>query len=170
MTTALRRAALFLFAAVAFGVITWNLIPQDPPPHASTRVDSYGDAALQASASPPAAGSAPQVGFVSPAPGNPIAATRGATTRDYAIAVAELRGLPPDADVGTRLELWVTWDRPVTRKPRLQRLVPEATLVRIAPPVTPEGPAAAVLRVPTGRISDLLYADGYGALSVTVLS
>lgn len=165
MSAALRRAALFLFAAVAFGVIAWNLIPQDGR---SPAIDSYGGAS---SSSAPAAGLASQVGIVSPAPASPTGAARDTTpTRDYAIAVAKLRGLPPDAEVGTRLELWVTWDRPLTRKPRLQRLVPEATLVRIAPPVTPEGPAAAVLRVPTGRISDLLYADGYGALSVTVLS
>jgi hypothetical protein len=162
MTATLRKAGLFLFTVIAFGVVAWNLIPQDgpAPPAPADVAPTY--------AAPPAP---PAPSPVVPTGGDPArSATLGPGSRDYAIALPELRGLPQDASPGTRLEVWVTWDRPVTRSPKVQRLLPEASLVRIIPPTTPEGVPAAVLRVPNSSMSDLLYADGYGALSATVLS
>jgi hypothetical protein len=159
MTPTLRKAGLFLFAVIAFAVIAWNLSPQ-PPRTAPSSIDAEQ---TYAAAAPPA---------VTTSVSGPVEGTGavGPGARDYAIALPELRGLPPDAAPGTQLELWVTWDRPVTRSPKVQKLLPAATLVRIIPPITPEGVAAAVLRVPTASMSDLLYADGYGALSAIVLA
>ena len=90
------------------------------------------------------------------------------TTRSYAISITELQGFPSDAVPGTRFELWVAWDPPITPRPRFQRLVRDVVLERVIPPLTANGPTAAMLEVPEARISDLLYADRYGALSVLV--
>lgn len=89
--------------------------------------------------------------------------------RAYALAVPELKGLPANASPGTRLELWVAWDPPITKEPRVQRLIKEAILDEIIPPVVPEAPATAIVSVPTKSVPDLLYGDRYGALSATIL-
>jgi hypothetical protein len=89
--------------------------------------------------------------------------------RGYALPVAELAGLPGDAPPGTELELWVTWDPPVTERPRLQRLIPRVVLQKITPAVTSDGPDAAILLVPEKKLPDLVYADRYGAISVALI-
>jgi hypothetical protein len=89
--------------------------------------------------------------------------------RGYALPVAELSGLPADASPGTELELWVTWDPPVTERPRLQRLIRHAVLEKVAAAVTPDGLGAAILLVPVKKLPDLVYADRYGAISVGLL-
>lgn len=86
----------------------------------------------------------------------------------YAVAVNELHGLSPQAIPGTTLDIWVAWEPPVTKKPRIQPLLADVILEGIAPPVLPDGPHAALLLVPAGQISDLLYGDRYGSLSVTI--
>jgi hypothetical protein len=80
-----------------------------------------------------------------------------------------LEGLPPDAPAGTRMELWVAWDPPVTKAPKVQRLLPEVILERTVPPVVPEAPATAIVAVPAKDVSRLVYGDRYGALSVALL-
>ena len=100
-------------------------------------------------------------------PGSPLEET--ADVRGYALPVAELSGLPGDTPPGTELELWVTWDPPVTKRPRLQRLIRRVVLEKVAPAVTPDGPDAAILLVPVEKLPDLVYADRYGALSVALL-
>jgi hypothetical protein len=100
-------------------------------------------------------------------PSNSLPAT--AQMRGYALPVAELSGLPGDARPGTELELWVTWDPPVTKRPRLQRLIRRVVLEKVAPAVTPDGPDAAILLVPVEKLPDLVYADRYGAISVGLL-
>ncbi len=67
------------------------------------------------------------------------------------------------------MDLWVAWDPPITKSPRIQRLVSDVMLEKIVPPVTPDGPAAAILAIEVSEIGDLLYADRYGSLSVTLL-
>jgi hypothetical protein len=94
----------------------------------------------------------------------------GADRRGYALAVPELNGLSEDAAPGTRLELWVAWDPPVTKESRVQRLLADVILEEIIAPVLPEAPATAVLSVPEKRVPDLLWGDRYGSLSVTMLS
>jgi hypothetical protein len=92
----------------------------------------------------------------------------GGNTKSYAIPVPELAGLPSDAPPGTRLELWVAWDPPITKTPKIQRLLKDVTLEKIVPPVVPEAPATAILSLPDRAVPDLLYGDKYGSLSVTM--
>jgi hypothetical protein len=88
-------------------------------------------------------------------------------TRAYAIATSELAGLPPDPQPGARLDLWVTWSPPVVPEIRVQKLIPGIVLEKVAPPVTPSGSPAAVFLVPVKDMSDLLWADRFGELSVS---
>lgn len=90
-------------------------------------------------------------------------------TRTYALSTSEISGLPADATPGTRLEVWVAWDRPITRTPKIQRLLDEVILERLVPPVTPDGPTSAILQVKNSQVADLLYGDRWGSLSVVVL-
>ena len=86
----------------------------------------------------------------------------------YALATAELAGLSPDAAPGSPLELWVTWTKPISKEPSVQKLLDGVTLERIVPPVTPDGPEVAVLNVSSKDIPDLIYGDRFGALSVVL--
>lgn len=89
--------------------------------------------------------------------------------RAYAVSVPELQGLSEGALSGTKLELWVAWEPPVTKSPRVQRLVDEVVLERIVAPTVPEAPSTAVLLVPPKAIPDVIYGDLYGRLSVVSL-
>jgi|GEM_PF-4652764 len=62
--------------------------------------------------------------------------------RTYAVALPALRGLPEDAAPGTRLDLWVRWGDEVKTDERLQHLLDDVRLERIAPPFTPESAPA----------------------------
>jgi hypothetical protein len=88
--------------------------------------------------------------------------------KTYAMAVPELAGLSSSAVPGTRLELWVAWDPPLTKSPKIQRLLKDVILEKIVPPTVPEAPATAILSVPERAVPDLLYGDKYGSLSVTM--
>jgi hypothetical protein len=112
---------------------------------------------------PPAATPMPVRG---PASGE---ATIGDGYRSYALEVTELDGLPPDAPPGTLLEVWVTWEPPLTRKIKIQKLIPRARLEKIIPNIVPEAPATALVSVPRSTIVDLMYGDRFGRLGVTVL-
>jgi hypothetical protein len=104
-----------------------------------------------------------------PAPATTTPASAGPGFRSYAIEVTELEGLPPNAQPGARLELWVTWEPPLTKSIKVQRLIRTVRLESMVEPVVPEAPATAVLSVPAGNIPDLLYGDRFGALSVSIL-
>jgi hypothetical protein len=43
------------------------------------------------------------------------------------------------------------------------------TLERLIPPVVEGGPTTALLEIPNGHQTDMLYGDRYGDLAVTVL-
>ena len=96
------------------------------------------------------------------------AATPDPGRRSYAIGLQDLPGLPPDAAPGARLELWVTWEPPVTKAPRLQKLIGDVVLERTIPGSVPEAPVTVLLSIPADRTGDLIYADGYGRLSVVL--
>jgi hypothetical protein len=153
MTASMRRAGLLLFAVVAIGIVAWNLVP----------APSSNDRAPATMSSP---GSVGVVAVPSRAAQEPA---QVAGAREYALALDELQGFPPDLAPGAAIELWVRWDRPSGAAPKLQRLIPRADFVRLVAPVTPGGPTAVVVRVPLRRVPDLLWADGYGSLSATVL-
>lgn len=117
-----------------------------------------------------------------PAPGVPLAISDGAHSRpetaiptpqtpdlvSYAFDVGELDGLPPNVTSGQKLDLWVTWEPPVTKRTVVQPLMKGIALEKVAPPVLPNGPAAALFLVPQARVGDLIWADRYGALSVVL--
>ena len=92
------------------------------------------------------------------------------TTREYAVEVSDLLGLPPDIQPGEVMEIWVAWDPAVARGPQIQRLLKVVTLERFVEPVTMDGPRVAVLSVPRERIGDLMYGDIFGSLTVTLES
>jgi hypothetical protein len=105
----------------------------------------------------------------SPNPTTGIPATSKACGQSYAVATNRLRGLPPDATPGTRFTLWVSWGPRVTKAPRIQKLIPVVTLERLIPPVVGQGPTTALLAIPRAHLSDMLYADRFGDLAVTLL-
>jgi hypothetical protein len=109
--------------------------------------------------------------------GSPIAgvspeapAATGPHLTSYAVATADLAGLPPDAGPGTVLDLWVSWEPPLVEPSEVgvQSLLRGAILEKIVPPVTAQGPYVAKLLVSRAQVADLLNADRYGALSVTL--
>jgi hypothetical protein len=87
----------------------------------------------------------------------------------YSIDMDEITGLSPVADPGSVAELWVTWDRPLTRVPKLQPVVHDALLAQISPPLTADGPTVATFLVSRRSVERLLLADRYGSLSATVV-
>jgi hypothetical protein len=89
--------------------------------------------------------------------------------RSYALEITALDGLPPNASPGTALEIWVTWEPPVTRSIRVQKLIPRVYVQKIIPNIVPEGPATAMLRIPKDDVADVLYGDRFGRLSAIVL-
>jgi hypothetical protein len=97
-----------------------------------------------------------------------VAPKRVDDVRAYALAFEELTGLPRDVPPGTRIDLWVAWDPPVTKGPRLQRLLTNLTVEKMAPGVTP-GTDSVILAVPEKRVARLLYGDRYGELSATMI-
>lgn len=93
---------------------------------------------------------------------------RAAGLRTYALPVSELAGLPPDAEPGTELELWVAWDPPVTKEPRVQRLLRRVLLQAVLAPPSRELPAVALIAIRARDTAELIYGDRYGTLSVTL--
>jgi len=113
-----------------------------------------------------------------PAPGDRVPSQEPATQpvapsngdlRSYAVSAAEVAGLSVDTPQGTRLELWVAWDPPVTKEPRVQRLVDEVVLERIVPPTVPEAPATAILLIAPQSVDEVIYGDIWGRLSAVAL-
>ncbi|HYI44842.1 MAG TPA: hypothetical protein VE174_05185 [Actinomycetota bacterium] len=107
-----------------------------------------------------------------PASGTPLPEASIATTKSdgreiYAITLSDLPGLTPDSAPGTRVNLWVTWEPPVTRRPKVQLLLEGVTLERISPPLTVNGPFVANLLVSRKGLPDLLWADRFGKLNAS---
>lgn len=158
MTTTTRKLAIFAVAAGVMIFVGW-------------------DAFAGISSPAPVSGEPPALNTPSPGASVPVveppAETPARVAQDrvsYAIAVAELAGLSPTATPGTVLQLWVTWDPPVTKRPQLQKLLDGVVLDEIAPPVTPEGPHVALLSVARSQLDELLWADRYGSLSAAVIT
>lgn len=156
--TPTKKRLLSIGAALATPVVVWSMITtQARPGH--TRPVTAEPTPQTPSASPvePAEVAAP-----SPARGEAPGAV------SYAIAVPELHGLSPHAAPGTELQVWVAWEPPISKEPRIHRLVDSVILEEITPPLLPDGPHVAMLLVPRKELRNLLYGDRYGALSVAV--
>ena len=91
-----------------------------------------------------------------------------AVLRSYALSLDDLRGLSPNAAPGTRLELWVTYEPPVTKRVRNQLLIRDAVLDRIVPALDPLGPDTALLLVRNKDIPKLITAERFGSPSASV--
>jgi hypothetical protein len=153
MSRKTRRLALTATAPIVVLAVTWNLLPSEHEPSRSFPTQTVSRPSQATTPSNETESAPDSVEFGS---------------RSYAVPLPELHGLPPDAAPGTELELWVAWEPPITSGPKFQRLVPHLTLQRIAPPVEAGAPPTVLLAVPTSRLSDLLYGDRFGTLSVAV--
>jgi len=87
----------------------------------------------------------------------------------YAFLLPELEGLPPSTSPGTEIEIWATWEPPVTKRLKVQRLIPRATISKILPSIEP-GPPTVVLEIERRYIPDIMFGDRFGALSVVLAS
>jgi hypothetical protein len=81
----------------------------------------------------------------------------------------ELEGLPPSTSSGTEIEIWATWEPPVAKRLKVQRLIPQATVSKILPSIEP-GPPTVVLELERRFIPDILFGDRFGSLSVVLAS
>lgn len=88
--------------------------------------------------------------------------------RGYALSLPEVEGLPPNLDPGSRLELWVAWDPPLTKEPRIQKLVRGVVYERTIPAVVQGEPPTAMVLVPEDEVDELMYGDRYGSLSASL--
>ena len=85
----------------------------------------------------------------------------------YAFLMPELEGLPPTISSGTEIEIWATWEPPVTKRPNVQRLIPRAIVGKVIPSIEP-GPPTVVLEVERRFLPDIMFGDRFGALSVVL--
>ncbi|MGH2756822.1 MAG: hypothetical protein ACRDI3_03445 [Actinomycetota bacterium] len=155
--TAAGSAGLVLIALSVFFGSTSSADPQ-------ASWDEPADASIVAEAQV-----SPVPSYAAPAQVMPPSSITHTSRRSYAIALPELKGLPPDASPGTEMELWVAWEPPVTQRPRIQRLLRAVVLEKIAPPAIEGGPSVALLSIAASDVSDLMWGHRYGALSVVLL-
>src|SRR5687767_92396 len=106
-----RRTVNLISVAVAAVVVVWigsGLLFGGPPPADPTDL-----------ASTPAA--VPTTGNLATPAAIPAETVPTAPSlREYALAVPELEGLPPDITTGSRLDVWVSWEPPVAKRPKIQ--------------------------------------------------
>jgi hypothetical protein len=84
------------------------------------------------------------------------------------LSEADVSGLPLDTPPGTRLELWVAWEPPVTRTAKLQLLIRDVVLEKVISGFPEGAPATILLSLRARDVDDMLWADRYGALSLTI--
>jgi hypothetical protein len=164
MTSQTRRLLYTAGLTVLIALTIWSWIPKTEKvtaegPLSPVLAHETGTDPVTTTNSGPGAGA-------QASPAAPLAAPD--ERRSYAIGLHELDGLPQDTVPGTMIDLWAAWDPPITPEPRFQRLMRSVIVEDIQSPVVPEGPVTVILSVPTHRIPDLLYADRYGAISVTL--
>ena len=158
----MRRLAMTGGGAAVAAILLWSFIPAGAPPGspsitpATAPTSSPTHATSIEATTPPTATSTP-TSVQSPPPTIP--------RRAYALGLHEIAGLSPDAVAGTRLELWVTWEPPITERVQVQLLLKDVVVERMIPPSLPEGPTTVLLSVPVRGVSDLLYGDRFGELS-----
>lgn len=158
-----------LLAGVGF-LVTLYVIPSGPK---DVSIESTVDAGERAPAPSAQAGS--KAGAEeTPAADQPDGALvngRDSTTtyRAYSIGLSEVRGLAPGVQPGTRFDLWVAWNRPITRGPRVQKLLSGAIVGELIPPLTPEGPVIVELLIPVRELPDFLFAHRYGSLNAVAV-
>jgi hypothetical protein len=131
----------------------------EPTSYAS--IDAYG------SPIDPYAYPSPTATAVMPSP-VPASQFESLARRSYALSEADVSGLPLDTPPGTRLELWVAWEPPVTRTAKLQLLIRDVVLEKVISGFPEGAPATILLSLRARDVDDMLWADRYGALSLTI--
>lgn len=144
-------------AVVGFIAVNTLMAPAAPLPGPAVGGASPGGPATPSQMADPAAAASPSSTV-------PTTTSR----RSYAVGLQDLAGFPPDAAPGARLELWVTWEPPLTREPQLRKLAGDVVLERMIPGAVPEAPVTVLLSLPADKVSDLMYADTFGKLSVAI--
>jgi hypothetical protein len=118
-----------------------------------------------ATSSPSTTAASPRADPTAAASDTPPGAPARADVVSYAVALEDLPGLSPDAPPGTRMQLWVAWEPPIVRRPRLDLLLRGVILEKVVPPLSPRGRGTALLLLRPADVPDLLYADRWGSLS-----
>jgi hypothetical protein len=85
----------------------------------------------------------------------------------YAFLLPELEGLSSTVEPGTEIEIWATWEPPVTKRLKVQLLIPKATVTKVIPSIEP-GPPTVMLELERRLIPDILFGDRFGDLSVVL--
>lgn len=161
-----RQRTLLIGAAVVLGAILLLWEPAPVAPDEPTAPAGIEGSAPTADPSP-----APAVAPVTPAStgeDTDLVPSPVVDRREYALGMHELSGFPLETPPGARMELWVAWDPPLTKAPKVRRLIRDVIVADIIPPLTPDGPTAVIVSVPTDRVPDLIYGDRYGDLSVVL--
>ncbi len=155
-------AASVMGAVVAVGAAQLFFRPTPAPGWVASSAGQGGRGVRGVHPSPSPTSIATTIPLATPTPTGALA------LREYALAISELHGLPPDVQPGQQLELWVAWDPEFSDGPQIQRLLKTVTLTRFVEPVTADGPRVVILSVPVNRVGDLMYGDRFGSLSVTL--
>jgi hypothetical protein len=118
-----------------------------------------------------ASGDAPLVAtspVVTPSPSPSATGRSGGQRMEYAIALADLRGLPLDLREGSEIDLWVSWDDDYAEGPQVRKLLRTVSISRFVQPVTADGPLVVVLSIPNQSLKAVMYGDLYGSFAVAV--
>ena len=170
MTSKTRRLAFTAGFVVLFALTVWSWFPgaaaKDQAGSASATELTAPDST--APGTPAELSDAASTTEPPPEVAAPVAPSQASDRQSYALGLHDIAGLAHDTPPGTIVDLWVAWDPPVTKRPQFQRLIPSVVIQEIIPPFVPEGPVTVMLSVPAKKIGDLLYADRYGAISVTL--
>ena len=161
MTSKTRRLAFTAGFVVLFALTLWSWFPGGDA-QANKPDSAAGTKPTGIPLSP-----APELSDSSPEAAAPTTSQLESDRQSYALGLHDIAGLAQDTAAGTVVDLWVAWDPPITKKPQFQRLIPSVVIEEIMPPFVPEGPVTVMLSVPAKKIGDLLYADRYGAISIS---
>ncbi|MFP5298778.1 MAG: hypothetical protein ACLGHL_07315 [Actinomycetota bacterium] len=140
------RLALAAATASVVGLLIPGLFGGSGPSGSHLRTDPAATPAV-ASTTPP----------TSPPPGDRMA---------YYMSFDEVDGLPLDTEPWTPVELWVTWDPPITDEPLAQKLSNDVYVESVLPPVVPGSGHVVKFSIRHKDREPLVYADRYGSISV----
>lgn len=155
-----RNLVLAAGVAAVLMVFLWQAVPSTPATDTSALPQDSSETPPLAAISPtPLQTSAPQ------APIGDVAEV----SRTYSIGLHELSGLTELTAPGTRIDIWASWGPPLTKRPQVQRLLRNVTILRIQPPFLPEGPVAVVLSLSKDQVESMVWGDKYGSLAAVVI-
>lgn len=87
----------------------------------------------------------------------------------YWVGLYRIGGLSGTTPPGTEVEIWATWEPPITDEPRAQRLIRSAYIEKVIPPITPDGTYEIALSLARKDVPNMIYGERYGQLSAAVI-